>query len=334
MTHRFQASIVALMVALCVASDGARAAQAPTRPVAVFVFGGGKAPDDPGILESVNDFRMQITGKFGSTMRLAESRAAADVGIEVIDRATNFAAKTLTVVIHARGGSTDTLSAIYASYAGAADHFLDRLERWITDTPDGARGLAAIDGTTAKPLPVYLHILDLKHRDAVVRANAATSLGRAKAHGALPALADLLDDSSVVKPILGKYRETTPLWQVATRSMLVIGGIEPLANVLKTSPDEKVRANAAYGLGEARGADAERVLSGALRQDQSARVRKAAAVSLAMLKASTAVDGLIAALGDPDKGVREEAGRALEAISGMRYGTDAAKWSAWAAGKK
>ena len=43
-----------------------------------------------------------------------------------------------------------------------------------------------------------------------------------------------------------------------------------------------------------------------------------------------AVTALIAALGDADKGVREEAARALRTISGVDYGLDAARWAAWA----
>jgi len=301
-------------------------------PAKVCVFGGGKTPSAQPIADSVNDFKKQVGEKFARTMRVVETREDADVSIEVVDREGNLFSKSLTVIMHYRGGSTDKLLEFdNKKYGAIVAALLKKLDAWIKDTHDGVVGLAP-EALRAMPLQVHMDIQDLKQIGAAPRANAASDLGGIgeAARAAIPALVDVLDDSQLLVNILNETGPRTPVWRFAAQAILKIEGPEPLIDALATSANDGVRAGAASGLDQVRAPAAESALSVAVRGDRSSRVRKAAAASLGEIRARTGVDALIAALGDADKGVREEAARALRTISGVDHGLDAARWAAWA----
>jgi HEAT repeat protein len=90
-----------------------------------------------------------------------------------------------------------------------------------------------------------------------------------------------------------------------------------------------VREAAAFSLARSPAPEAFDALGKAL-ADPSATVRNGACQALGALKDARATESLVAVVaGDPDKLVRFQAGRALEAVTGQQFGEDGAAWQRW-----
>jgi len=86
---------------------------------------------------------------------------------------------------------------------------------------------------------------------------------------------------------------------------------------------------AAALVGRLEGADVIPALTDLLQSSKDAGLRSSAAAGLGKTRSPYAVEPLIAALGDKDRGVRDKAGFALKKITKQEFGTDQEKWRAW-----
>lgn len=92
--------------------------------------------------------------------------------------------------------------------------------------------------------------------------------------------------------------------------------------------DPAIRTESARRLGELKDSRTVAPLIAALK-DEHPYVRRRAAFSLGSMQDIRAVEPLIKVLDDEDPFVREYALKALEKISGQRFGTDSKKWQEW-----
>ncbi|MBI3097070.1 MAG: HEAT repeat domain-containing protein [Planctomycetes bacterium] len=130
----------------------------------------------------------------------------------------------------------------------------------------------------------------LEDPDALVRGQAAASLGRHQRASATPFLLRALEDSSA------RVRRE------AVVALAENGDRDAIPALLRI-------------LGRSRGADAE-----------SAQVRLAAATALGAFGDAGTVPGLISALEDPDPAVRHASHLALQKITGHDYAADPEEW--------
>ncbi len=165
------------------------------------------------------------------------------------------------------------------------------------------------------------------------RAQQACDAGRARDAGAIPMLLAMLGDETPIAPVrcygggwsprLDTFDHPSPGEQAA----LALASISrPAVGALVRALDDPapaVRRNAAWAIGEVRGAflvGRGEALDPLIRLlgDADATVRRAAAFGLSELKSRAAVEPLIASLSDPDTAVRGMAVFALGEISDRR----------------
>jgi len=185
-------------------------------------------------------------------------------------------------------------------------------------------------------------------KSALVRLNAAKSLGRLQDPWAVDDLiAALGDDNKLVRWEVTKA--LSAIGEPAIRSLIAriydpdaqlrmnvaetLGmirssrAVHPLVTLLD---DEHpfVRCNAAWSLGEIGDVEAVQPLIELLK-DEEPLVRTFAIDALQKLKSTDAIGPLIGALRDENQEVRSMAAVALFAITGLNYGEDYEQWSQW-----
>ena len=96
--------------------------------------------------------------------------------------------------------------------------------------------------------------------------------------------------------------------------------------------DPNVRIAACEALGRRGGADAVRVLTGALRSDSDIDVRMAAAKGLGDTRDPGSVQSLLAALEDPNPALQLRGVRSLEKVTGKDFGDDVEAWRTFCQG--
>lgn len=117
----------------------------------------------------------------------------------------------------------------------------------------------------------------------------------------------------------------------ALRALGSHGGIEDLPAILPYLSDRTpfVRWEAAMALQRLHDESAIEPLIKAVREDEDADVRQAAANALAQYPQPKVFQALVGALDDDDYGVVEEAEHSLAILTGQKLGQDGAAWLAW-----
>jgi len=192
----------------------------------------------------------------------------------------------------------------------------------VREAAVGALGKIALEAQEV--LPALLKAL--QDESLMVRARAAEVLGRVETRSeeVVPALARALEDSSE--------------W-VREAAAASLGRIGPAAKaavpaLIQALQDwaPQVRHAAAEALGRI-GPEAKAAVPALVQalQDETAGVRRAAARALGEIKPALeeVVPALIQALEDADSSVREAAFKALEALTGLNFGPDGARWKEW-----
>ncbi len=170
-------------------------------------------------------------------------------------------------------------------------------------------------GPGAKAAVDALHVA-LKDSDPHVRAQAAFALGSIDPRdpASMPVLIEALNSNGddawravdAISAMGTDARDAAP----DLAQQLAVGRIGSLPD---TYSDERLRTRIAENLGKIWGSQADAALSDALAQDKSEDVRRAALASIENLGAdgAGAIPGLIQALRDENRGIREQAGRVL-----------------------
>jgi HEAT repeat protein/predicted phosphodiesterase len=219
------------------------------------------------------------------------------------------------------------------------------VRRWAT------RGLAYVDGRASS---THL-IARLSDADPETRRFAAIGLGLIPVKSALPALVRAAEDTETTvrlavvealsfyhadparKAIVGRLTDDSDEVRHMAVSVVVDSKLEKLAAqalvtlLPRETEEEKIRILQLLGsAGEPASVDAMQVeLSGG-----TTRVRRRAAIELGQLRSDRAVGGLIEALSDKDRGVRQFAWRALRVITGERHPKDdQTAWRIWHEGR-
>ncbi|HUY79598.1 MAG TPA: HEAT repeat domain-containing protein, partial [Ktedonobacterales bacterium] len=176
-----------------------------------------------------------------------------------------------------------------------------------------ARALQGVEYDAGPELVAYIiRLIRLAPLDRLLRAQLITLLGLLSSETALAALMDLL-------------AETDPTLRQAVNQSMAYAGAAALAPLQLRLRDrrELIRTRAAEALtyiSETTPDTADAALAAARMGLNSAdpRQRAAAAATLGSLRASEALDALIASLGDGERAVRVAAARALGQIGGQR----------------
>ena len=242
------------------------------------------------------------------------------------DRLEVFPAALALALAAVLEGATPQLTRLAATgatqrsaFALTQQHLRDLLDQALIycAAPDAqarlARALQGVEYDAGPELVAYIiRLIRLAPLDRLLRAQLITLLGLLSSETALAALMDLL-------------AETDPTLRQAVNQSMAYAGAAALAPLQLRLRDrrELIRTRAAEALtyiSETTPDTADAALAAARMGLNSAdpRQRAAAAATLGSLRASEALDALIASLGDGERAVRVAAARALGQIGGQR----------------
>ncbi len=161
----------------------------------------------------------------------------------------------------------------------------------------------AVKTQQAEPVdPLTENISKLKSKDAMVRRQAAESLGA-------------LRDAKAIVPLISALKDENPFVKRAAVDSLGLlragGAIKNIGDILLKDKDSQTRQSAAISLGYIGNPEASQFLISALK-DSDQGVKYAAAASLGQMRSPEAVKAISAALSDDDSGMKVSALTALD----------------------
>jgi HEAT repeat protein len=167
------------------------------------------------------------------------------------------------------------------------------------------RNLGHLD--VMESVPQLLEFADGYHQPAPILIATTETLADLQAVGAIGQLQKLLDHNDA---------------NVRAAAQKALTRLESMSNAQYLQrgkdSDDAIRASAVTSLGAMEAQDAGDLLSNALRYDESAHIRRMAAIGLGRLGDATRVDVLIEALTDSNPGVRERAAEALAKLNAVK----------------
>lgn len=292
-----------------------------------------------------------LAGLLGDPAPVVRAKAAATL--------RRFGAASASEALIARVQDSDPFVALEAAHAaaavGGADAFKALLAEARGGTPTARR--AALHGLRRMEQSVPLEILDqalaspeldlklegikglrLAVEDAAP-ARLGLQLGAAEPVVRRVALETVFatDSKAGVRAARGMLSDASPEVRAAALALLVAsddGGVNgsELAGYL-SDPLPGVRAVAAAYAGARSGDELRLALIGRLTAETEVPIRRMLVEALASVGDKSAVDPLIAVLAEPRSPVMDEAVRALQRITGERFGADPAAWRAYASGE-
>jgi HEAT repeat protein len=226
--------------------------------------------------------------------------------------ATAFLAALCLCAVHCGEGSAERRASIYELRADPTPENVERIRSMLIDVDRDIRATAlnALVGLEVED-SAGLALDGLRDEDGFVRATAAKLIGDIgdPAHVGVLATA-LLEDSDPVAR------------QRAAESLEILGGEEALAGLASCleDPMERVRLACIDGLRKLDPAFATTALLRLLAEDSAWEVRSQAARTLGLTGDPEVVEGLQAALGDPNEFVRSAVTNALKIHEELRSG--------------